>query len=333
MSVECRDTYKRKDAADSNDKEKLYCIFEFFVVTLDTDSSGELERVALKFTGWDSSIAAAFNLTDSALWPAFRSIITSHPMFEMAVASNLDFKEPSTSAVALFLGTDSTASDEIQSIPSNPTAQNRKVTGIAVNWRPILDTFFPAKATIALALLGEDTDLTVMEQSFPTPVGMQKVGYLNKDYTTATASLTSINTDTMQIADLGDHEFLYGTCYGPELVALNNMHPESEFKCTYYIMPTATTFKTNVEILKAPVLNAGGAIGLNGSVLISAHDLYASALARDDMALVDFRPTTGEPVFVFAAFKRRTAETKRAVEAPVAAPPAAKRSKKEKSVQ
>ena len=340
LSVECRDTYKRKDAADSNDKdqkEKLYCIFEFFVVSLDVNPYGELERVALKFTGWDSSIAATFNITDSAIWPAFRNIITSHPQFEMAVASNLDFKEPSTSAVALFLGTDSSASEDVRAIPSNPTAQNRKVTGLAVNWRPLLNSFFPAKATIALALLGEDTDLTEMETSFSTPVGMQKVGYLNKDYITATASLTSINTDNMQLADLGNNELLYGTCYGPELVALNNMHPESEFDREYYILPTAATFKTNVEELKGPVLNAGGAVGPNGAVLISAHDLYATNLAHNDMALVDFRPTTGEPVFVFATFKRRSAETKRPAEAPVvaaaSAAPAAKRSKKEKSAQ
>jgi hypothetical protein len=301
--MECRDSYKtKKDGVEVEN-----CLWEFFVVTLDADSVGNLERVALKFTAWDSDVSATFNITDASMWHTIRNVLMSHEKFEMAVASNLNFKEPETNAMSVFLGVDQTASDEVKAIPSRNTAENRRVTGVAINWAPLLPSFFSAKVQVALALLGEDADPDVIRGCFPSTVTNKDLNNLNRDYTRPVSTSTCMDTDRMQLAKLDENSFLYGTCHGSELAALLNIHPETEFEQQLYIVPACTMFKTAIPEKKTHFISRGGVVDAKGDVEISASELYASGMASHETALVDFRPVASQqgPVYVLACFTRR----------------------------
>ena len=301
--MECRDSYKTK--RDGVEVES--CLWEFFVVTLDiNDTTGQLERAALKFMGWDSDVAAAFNITDASMWHTVRNVLMSHEKFEMAVSSSLNFKEPETNAMSIFLDVDQTASPEVRAIPSRNTAQNRRLTGVAVNWEPLLSSFFFAKPAVALALLGEDADPDVLRACFPASVTNKDINFMNKDYTKPFSSVVSLDTDRMQLAKLAHNSFLYGTCHGEDLTALLNMHPAAEFEQHLYIIPACTVFKTANPEMKTHFLASGGSVDSKGDVEMTASALYASGFASSDTALVTFRPVASQqgPVYVLARFTR-----------------------------
>lgn len=341
-SIDCRDMYETTDP-DEPDKKIQKCIWEMFAIILDCNEAGEVEREALRFVAWDSDIHATFNLKDVSVWQTLRRVMMANDGLELAIASDLNFKEPSMNAVSIFIDVDQGSTDEMSNIPSRDEGQNRRVNGIAIKWAPLLKSFFPTTEPVALALLGEDADVEVLRGCFPAQTSLNAVMNLQKDYRRSTASAGNINTRAMQLANLGDDRLLYGTCVGAELQALINVHPAAEFEREFFVMPACTDFKTTNAELKPMLVELGGETSAKGEVVINCDALYKSGLTGAASALIDFRPMEQLPVYVLCTFKARahTAEAKRA-EPEVAtsagasantseeAPPALKRAKSSK---
>jgi hypothetical protein len=265
---------------------------------------GSVGKLALRLTGWDDVVAETLNVRDYLVWVGLRDILTHHSKLALAIASESHYLEPDMPAESIFM------SDPPSDTIANPTAQNRTITALALNWSPILDTLFKVEASLAASMLGAKVPIATLQEAFGEGTSIDDVFGFAKLYAeTKVAAAAKIDTADVLIATFGDGDLLYATSNKTELAIVTQLHPAEEYTATHYAIPCCSHLQVSGAAALAHV-GAHGVTGEDGVTLVRSDLVYEHGLAiTTPGGLLALTPVKPVPVYILVRFTIKPTRT------------------------